>query len=88
MKLNPARPTANPPASLRAPIPSNSQPRLALRPSEAAAALGLSDESFDRYVRPELPVVRLGTMRLYRVEVLDAWLREHSSPPPIEDVGG
>lgn len=45
-------------------------PRLAVRKSEAAELLGLSDESFDRYVRPHLPVVRLGTVRLYRVSDL------------------
>lgn len=55
--------------------------RLALRKEEAAAALGVSDESFDRYVRPSLPVVRLGTLRLYPVLALEAWLAERASAP-------
>jgi len=56
-------------------------PRLALRREEAARALGLSDESFDRYCRPSLPVVRLGSMRLYPVAALEAWLAERASAP-------
>lgn len=61
--------------------------RLALRREEAARALGVSDESFDRYVRAELPVVRIGSLRLYPIEALREWLRERQSAP-IEDVGG
>jgi excisionase family DNA binding protein len=60
---------------------SNRSVRLALRREEAARALGVSDESFDRYVRGELPVVRVGTLRLYPVEALHAWLRERASAP-------
>jgi excisionase family DNA binding protein len=59
--------------------------RLALRREEAARALGVSDESFDRYVRGELPVVRVGTLRLYPVEALNAWLRERASAP-VDDI--
>lgn len=55
--------------------------RLALRKPEAAAALGISDESFDRYVRPSLPVVYLGSIRVYPVRAIEQWLeRERSSP--------
>lgn len=61
-------------------------PRLALRRSEAAAALGVSDEHFDRYVRPELPVVRLGGVRIYPVSAIEAWLTERASAP-TDDVG-
>ena len=59
--------------------------RLALRREEAARALGVSDESFDRYVRGELPVVRVGTLRLYPVDALKAWLRDRASAP-LDDV--
>jgi len=59
--------------------------RLALRREEAARALGVSDESFDRYVRAELPVVRVGTLRLYPVEALNVWLRERASAP-VDDL--
>jgi excisionase family DNA binding protein len=61
--------------------------RLALRREEAARALGISDESFDRYIRAELPVVRVGTLRLYPVDAVTEWLRDRQSAP-IQDVGG
>ena len=59
--------------------------RLALRREKSAHALGVSDESFDRYVRGELPIVRVGTLRLCPVEALSAWLRERASAP-VDDV--
>lgn len=55
--------------------------RLALRKTEAAEWLGLSDESFDRYVRPHIPVVRLGTLKLYPIPALLAWLDEQATAP-------
>lgn len=48
--------------------------RLALRKGEAVAALGISDESFDRYVKPRVPVVRIGSRRLYPVSELQRFL--------------
>lgn len=59
--------------------------RLALRKSEAAAALGLSDESFDAYVRPYVRVVRLGSLRLYPLSALEEFLEERAERP-LEDV--
>jgi len=56
-------------------------PRLALRKEEAAAALGISDESFDRYVRADLPVVRRGSLRLYPVTALQSWLDDQAECP-------
>lgn len=58
-----------------------SAPRLALRKQEAAAALGLSDESFDRYVRPHVRVVRAGTLRLYPVAELERHLAASAELP-------
>jgi hypothetical protein len=55
--------------------------RLALRKEEAARALGISDESFDRYVKPTLPVVRMGSMRVYPIDQLRAWLAEQAEAP-------
>jgi hypothetical protein len=55
--------------------------RLALRKEEAARALGISDESFDRYVKPTLPVVRMGSMRVYSIDQLRAWLAEQAEAP-------
>jgi len=61
-----------------------SDARLALRREEAARALGVSDESFDRYVKPHVQVVRLGTLRLYPVSALERFLGERASAP-LED---
>lgn len=54
---------------------------LALRREDAAKAIGVSVESFDRYVRSSLPVVRLGSVRVYPVRELEAWLAEHADSP-------
>jgi hypothetical protein len=54
---------------------------LALRREDAAKALGVSDEGFDRYVRPSLPVVRLGALRVYPVAALEQWLIERADSP-------
>ena len=51
-------------------------PRLALRKEEAAAACGVSDESFDLYIRPHVPVIRFGRIRLYPVAGLERYLEE------------
>jgi predicted DNA-binding transcriptional regulator AlpA len=59
-------------------------PRLALRAEEAARALGLSDESFTRYVKPHVKRVVLSqpdakrALRLYPVSELQAWLDQHA----------
>lgn len=60
--------------------------RLALRKEEAARALGISDETFDQYVKPHVPVVRLGRVRLYPVPGLRAYLAEHQAVP-LDSVG-
>jgi hypothetical protein len=54
---------------------------LALRREDAAAAIGVSDETFDKHVRPTLPVVRLGSVRVYPVDALRDWLCEHADSP-------
>jgi hypothetical protein len=58
--------------------------RLALRPAEAARAIGVSDETFDRYVKPHLRVVRLGSVRIYPVADIERFLAE-SGAAPIEE---
>jgi hypothetical protein len=62
-----------------------SAPRLALRPTEAAKACGVSDESFARYCRPHLKCVRVGSLVLYRPAEIERFLIERESSP-IEDV--
>jgi hypothetical protein len=57
---------------------------LALRREAAAVALGVSDETFDRHVRPSLPVVRLGSVRVYAVAALEHWLLENATAPADE----
>jgi excisionase family DNA binding protein len=49
-------------------------PRLALTPSEAAEALGVSRDSFDRHIAHELRLVRRGRLVLVPVSELEAWL--------------
>ncbi len=51
--------------------------RLALRPKEAAEALGIGERTL-RQILPELPHVRVGGAVLLPVEGLQAWLREQS----------
>lgn len=61
------------PAALRRPEPPAI--RLALRPDEAAAALGVCTKTL-RDMPDGPPVIRLGRSVLYRVASLDAWLAE------------
>jgi hypothetical protein len=62
----------------------NGVAHLALRREAAARALGVSDETFDKHVRPSLPVVRLGSVRVYPVAALERWLLEHADSPAAE----
>jgi hypothetical protein len=48
--------------------------RLALRPEEAASALGVSRDHFDKYIAPEVRSVARGRIRLYPVAALEKWL--------------
>jgi hypothetical protein len=45
---------------------------------EAAAALGMSLNSFERHVQPTIRLVRLGRMRLVPVAEVNRWLAEHA----------
>ena len=47
--------------------------RLALRPKEAAAALGICERTL-RTLQPELPCIRVSGTVLYPVKVLEEWL--------------
>jgi hypothetical protein len=57
---------------------SQATPRLALRRSEAAAALGMSINSFERHVQPELRLVRRGSLRLIPVREIERWLADNA----------
>lgn len=52
--------------------------RLALRPKEAAKALGVSERKL-RELLPELPHIRIGGVVLLPVEGLRKWLREQAA---------
>lgn len=58
-------------------------PRLALSPADAAAALAMSRDSFDRYVRDEVRLVRRGRLVLVPVVELERWL-ERSAAVTLE----
>lgn len=53
-------------------------PRLALNQNEAAEALGMSVDHFERHVKSDLTVVYSGALRLYPMTELQRWLGEHS----------
>ena len=56
-------------------------PRLALQRKEAAAALGVSVDTFDRHVRGEIRCVYVGDTRLWPVAELERWLASRAMLP-------
>ena len=60
--------------ALTAPIPA-----LALRRAQAAAAVGVSLETFDREVRPFVAAKRLGSVVVYPVTALERFLADATS---------
>ena len=54
-------------------------PRLALTPSEAASALGVSRDFFDQHIAPELRMVRRGRLRLIPTSELAGWLEREAA---------
>ncbi len=53
-------------------------PRIALTPSEAAAAIGVGPDFFDANVAPELRLIRRGRKRLVPVIELERWISENA----------
>jgi hypothetical protein len=53
--------------------------RLALTRAEAAEALGISIDSFERYVQPEVRLVRRNSLRLVPVRELERWVDENAA---------
>jgi hypothetical protein len=53
--------------------PTQAIPRIALTREEAAASLGMSLDSWERYVQPEIKMLWLGRMRLVPVVELERW---------------
>jgi excisionase family DNA binding protein len=56
-------------------------PRLALTRAQAAEALGMSVNSFERHVQPHLRVVRVGRLRLFPVRELERFLELNAARP-------
>jgi len=53
--------------------------RVALRvPDEAAAALGVSPDHFDRHIRPELKLIRRGRVTLVTVREVERWAESNA----------
>jgi hypothetical protein len=54
-------------------------PRLALTVPEAATAIGISRDSFDRYVAPDLRLIRKGRLVLVPVRELESWIAREAA---------
>ena len=65
-------------------------PRVALSREVAAHALGISLDSFERYVQPHVRIIRLGRLRLVAIAELEDWARSAGEravqPPPGQRV--
>jgi excisionase family DNA binding protein len=53
--------------------------RLAFGAEEAARALGVSRDTFDEYIAPELRKLRVGRRVLYPVRELERWLEQSAT---------
>ena len=53
-------------------------PALALRRAEAAAALGVSLETFDAHIRPHIAAVHVGTVVVYPRAELERFLTQNA----------
>ena len=66
-------------------------PRYTLTRREAAAALGISLNHFERRVQPELKVVASGQLILIPVGELERWVQRHARflvEPPMFSMNG
>lgn len=61
-------------------------PRIALTPSEAAAAIGVGPDFFDVNVAPQLRLIRRGRKRLVPVHELERWVAENAEAPMVEQL--
>lgn len=55
------------------------QLRLALTRAQAAESLGMSVDSFERYVQADVRMIRRGRMRLVPVRELERWLEANAA---------
>lgn len=61
-------------------------PRIALTPSEAAAAIGVGPDFFDANVAPQLRLIRRGRKRLVPVSELERWVADSAETPMVEQI--
>jgi hypothetical protein len=59
-------------------------PRLAFNQQDAAEALGISVDHFERHIKPALPVIYSGALRLYPRAGLERWLESNAVPRGAE----
>jgi hypothetical protein len=57
---------------------SSNVPRVALSRQEAALSLGMSLDSFERHVQPELRLIRRGKLRLVPLAELERWANQNA----------
>jgi hypothetical protein len=60
-------------------LPPKAVPALALRPEQAASALGVSRSFFFAEILPELRVVRRGRLRLVPLRSLEEWIERNAA---------
>jgi excisionase family DNA binding protein len=60
--------------------------KLVLSIEEAACALSVSRDTFERYVIAELRLIRLGRRLLVPVPELERWVEKHAGTPLIADL--
>lgn len=51
---------------------------VAVTKPQAAAALGVSVDSFERHIQSDLKVIRRGRLRLFAVAELERWAHDNS----------
>ncbi|MGH3042903.1 MAG: helix-turn-helix domain-containing protein [Gaiellaceae bacterium] len=60
--------------------------RIALSIEEAAAALSISRDSFERHVMAEVGLVQVGRRVIVPRRELERWLERHSTTPLIAEI--
>jgi len=63
---------------------SASMPRILVTKAEAAEILGMSVDSFERYVQPYIRAVRKGRLIRFRVSDLEHWAEENAGQALVE----
>lgn len=65
--------------ALRKLLEATVQPRLSVQHKDAPAVLGIGKTSFERYVAPNVPCWREGSMRVYTIKDLERFLDQHKA---------